>query len=54
MVFSTPHRVISPTLRPMNFSTPRPMIFLILSLSKDAENHPAPTFANVFLKGKST
>jgi hypothetical protein len=31
----------------MIFLTVRLMIFLILSLTKDAENHPAPTFAAV-------
>ena len=37
------------TLRLMNFLAVRLMIFLILSLSKDEENHPAPTLAEVSL-----
>ena len=33
--------------------TIRLMIFLILSLSKDAENHLAPMFAEVFINSAS-
>jgi hypothetical protein len=36
----------------MIFLTVRPMIFLILSLSKDAGNHPAQAFAAVSTRGE--
>jgi hypothetical protein len=35
----------------MIFPVVGPMIFLILSLTKDAENHSAPTFAAIFEQG---
>jgi len=39
---------------PTIFPVIRPMIFLILSLSKDAGNHPAQTFAEVPLDDGSS